>query len=52
MAVDDDIKQHILTISFVAPITSPVTPPKFFLEIYINIKQHTIPVTNTCINIA
>ena len=48
--VVDDIKQHSLTISFVAPITSPVTPPKLFLEIYIITKQQIMPVMKTCDN--
>ncbi len=45
-----DIKQHNLTISFVAPITSPVTPPKLFLAMYIITKQQIMPVIKTCNN--
>lgn len=45
-----DIKQHNLTISFVAPITSPVTPPKLFLAMYIITKQQIMPVMKTCNN--
>lgn len=45
---DNDIKQHNLTISFVAPITSPETPPIFFLDMYVIEKQQSIPMINTC----
>ncbi len=48
VVVVDDIKQHSLTISFVAPITSPVTPPKLFLAMYIITKQQIMPVIKTC----
>lgn len=43
-----DINEHNLTISLVAPITSPVIPPKFFLEIYIITRQQIIPITDIC----
>jgi hypothetical protein len=45
---DNDIKLHNLTISFVAPITSPETPPMFFLDMCVIKKQQSIPMINTC----
>lgn len=45
---DSDIKQHNLTISFVAPITSPETPPIFFFDTYVIKKQQSIPMINVC----